>query len=384
MLTFFCADDRARVRLSAVFMALACMAHHPMVVAGGTPPGAWATTASVVEHSLADGLPVLTLNQDDWPQRVARDTGMAKAMQRVEAKWLAHHPSGWRLGAVARSQAGVRATPATLELVKILDGKTLPAADSTFALSAQYAGWRGRGVELGVPWQNTGWDTWQWTADAQWLQLTDLRSTRIGGLASYDAAKNNYDFDVSADRYSRRITGPYLGVADSMGTGLSLSLAVKGHIRPDLMLTVQGHDLVSRLHWNRMAQERMRLNTQVTNVRADGFLDYGPAVTGQQSLGTAMARIGARWDSQLQWQHTPAAALSARWVRVAEMNELWLGWDSKWAGSTLDVHLGYETIRQAVQARLAWKGLYLSLGTDGRGAQSGYRQIALGWHLRLD
>ena len=374
---------RTLATCSALLVALAALAPSRAVSADNGLPLVWATSVSAVEHSVADGLPVLALGGGDWPQRLTAGSGEARAAQRIEAKWLAYHPSGWRLGAVARSQASVNASPSSLALAQALDSKAYPAGDTTFGLSAQHVGWRGRGVEVGIPWQAIGDGGWQWTADAQWLQLTDLRTTRIEGLANYVAAGNGYDFDVSADRSNPRITGPFLGAAGSAGTGVSLSLGIKGHIRPDWFLTVRAYDVASRLQWDRMAQDRLRLNTQVTRLRPDGLLDYDPAVIGLQSVGAVATRMGPRWDSQLTWQFSPAAAVSTRWVRAADMDELWLGWDATWPGSTIDVYLGYEGLRQAVATRLAWRGLYLSLATDGRGAKAEYRQIALGWHLRF-
>ncbi len=362
-----------------------------LVVAAGTggawplarasePETAWSTRVSVETHSVAQGLPVLALDRDDWHKLITIGPDMARATQRVGAFWEVEHPSGWRLGAVARSQASVVASPGALALAQAGAGDTV---DAQFDLSASYLGWRGRGLTLGLPWQSLDKGAWTWTADVQWLQLTDLRHTQLGGVAQYQAASQTYGFDVTADRASRGITGPFLGGSDVTGTGYSVSWAAKGRISPGLTVSLKAEDVWSRLRWGRLARERLHLNTQVVRRRADGFLDYAPAISGQQSVQALSARMGARGDARLVWQYAPTSTVSARWHRLAGMDEFWLGWSTAWPDSSLGLQLGWETVRQAAAAKLTWHGFYVDMGSDGRGTLSEYRQVGLGWTKRF-
>ncbi|MDP3423776.1 MAG: hypothetical protein Q8S32_08440 [Burkholderiaceae bacterium] len=347
------------------------------------PAAAWSSRVSVQEHSVADGLPVLALDRDGWQHLVSVGSGTARAAQRVSAAWEVEHPSGWRLGVVARSQASVSASPGALALAQAVAGDSLPTADTDYPLAVSHMGWRGRGLALGLPWQALASSTWQWTADAQWLQLTDMRHTRIDGSGRYQVASQAYGFDVHADRASRGIAGPFLGASGTTGEGYSVSFALKGHISPQLAFSVKADDVLSRLTWNRLAREQLRLNTQVTVRRPDGFLDYAPAISGQQSLQNLSTRVGARYDTRLTWQYAPTSAVLARWHRLAGMDELWLGWGTAWPDSSLGLQLGLETVRRALAAKVTWHGFYADLGTDFRGSESEYRQITLGLNLKF-
>jgi hypothetical protein len=344
---------------------------------------AWAPFTSVEEHSIADGLPVLALDHDGWQQLVPIGPDTARAAQRVNAVLGAEHSSGWRLGALARSQAAVAVSSDALSLAQAIAGDRSPAADTSFGLGASYVGWRGRGFTVGIPWQSVGSNDWQWTADAQWLQLTDFRYTQLEGTALYQSSTQTYGFDVSSDRASRGITGPFLGISGVKGVGYSVSFAAKGQITPKVQVSFKAEDLLSRLRWGQLAREQLSLNTQVQRRRADGFLDYAPAISGRQSIQAVSARMGARYDTQLAWQYAPTSAASARWHRLAGMNEYWLGWSTRWPERSISLQLGLEAVRQAVAARLTWNGFYVNVGSDGKGTVSQYRHIGLGWELRF-
>lgn len=370
--------------LRALGAALACiglMSVQPCARAADAEPPGWVTEASAVQHSLADGLPVLSLDRSDGLLRLMPGTGTARAAQRTQAKWLLQHPSGWRLGGVVRSEVEVEVTGSTLALAQSLDSSSFPAADTTYAVSASHLGWRGRGLELGLPWQSLGNGAWQWTANAQWLQLTELKSNQVGGHAQFSDATRAFDFDLVADRYGTGITGPFLAGSGAAGSALSLSLGLRGQIHPDWAFSIEANDLVSRLHWSRMARERLRLNTQVSRVRPDGFLDYEPAITGQQSVEVLRRQMGVHWDSELRWAYAPATTALARWVSMAGMDELWLGWGKAWPAQDLQLTWRYETLREAIAVQLAWRGLSLTWATDGQGAASELKQVALGWRM---
>jgi len=352
-------------------------------VASDAAAAGWATTVRATEHTLGDGLPVLSLGADDWRDRISVGPGTARASQRLELKLLAQHPTGWRFGVVGRSQAQVEATSSTLALAKALDSKAFPSESTTFDLSASHLGWRGYGLEFGLPWLQVGDGGWKWTADVQWLRLADLRSNHVAGRTEFSALSRAYDFDASADRYSPRISGPFLPASSATGSGLSLSLAVEGQISPSVSLGVQAQDLISRLRWDRLARERLRLNTQVTSLRPDGFLDYGPAVTGRQSLDFLSTEIGARWETRVTWHYAPTTSFNARWATMSGMTDFWLGWDAGAVADGRDVGVSVNPARRAVEARWAWRGVSLVAGTDGRGAQSEFRRLMLGWQSRF-
>lgn len=343
----------------------------------------WLVGLSVEDVSVANGLPVVSIGRDDW-HRHLKDLGtQPKAFRRTQGKLIAEHPSGWRWGVVARSQAELKATPDSVRLAAYLDGKNDPVSAADFEVAASHMGWQGLGFEVGTPWMALPVQgTWEWSADIQWLQLKKLRVNEIAGQVSH-IANGSYVFALNASRANEQINNPFIGSSSSSGYAGSLSLSLRGQLTDSLSVNLRAQDIGSRLQWNRLATEDSRINSQVVTKLPDGTLDYGPVIQGIQARRDTHRNMGVSWSADARWNvplnQFSDSAVAFQLKRFAGLNEVWIGWGAAIPSAHFKWQVSVEPIRHAVKSRLDWAGFYLTIGTDGRGKSSEYRQVAMGW-----
>lgn len=349
-----------------------------------SPSSDWLVQMQAEKLSVADGLPVLSLDQVDWYRGLSGIRQPSRAAQRSQVGLDAMHHSGWHMGLVGRSQVTLGASADTVELARLNATGQDPASGTSLAVQAQALGWTGKGVTVGTPWLSLvpAWGL-RSRLDAQWLQLSKLRQGALSGQVAY-ARAGIYDAGLSSDRRDIGITGPFLGASDARGWGSSLSLAVEAEPVPGWQIELQADDLWSRLVWGRMARETAVLNTQVTTRAPDGTLDFAPLISGQQVLSRVNEVMGTRWTATLSHmvRHDKPdwGQWNVKWTRWAGMDETWVGWRSLAAPREWQWQLALEPQRHAVAVGGQWRGLRVGLTTDGESAtRTRYRQWSVGW-----
>lgn len=356
-------------------------------VSGEKPKsGQWVLSAYAEDLAMAQGLPVMALDQPDWPNYWTDSGTSAKAVRSLHAELMATHPNGWQLSAVVRAQSWLKASADAVTVAALDATRSDPVAPQGFKLSASSQSWQGQGIKVGTPWQSLGGaGLWQWHANAQLLSLKKLRTDEVAGDIVYSGA-GNYDFNVAAQRANTSITGPFLPPSGLNGQGASLSLALKGEPLPGLYLQLQADDLFSRLHWQDMANDASVLNSQVTTRAADGSLDYAAVINGRMSLLAMNEPMAPHWRINARWllQAKQAGVVTARAENVAGISQFWLGWEN---GNLEQARphwvLEIEPRLKALSAGLTWGNWHVLLATDGQGARTEYRRWLVGWQAAM-
>ncbi|MDO8456345.1 MAG: hypothetical protein Q7T07_05460 [Burkholderiaceae bacterium] len=352
------------------------------------PLAPWTVSATLGEESIGQGLPVLALDRPDWPRYRSDHEATPRAWRSLQAELLATHPNGWRLGALARAEAWLQASPDAVTAAALDATDLEPETGRRYHLDAQSQSWQGRGIKVGTPW--LALDTakrWHWQADAQLMRLQRLRTVDLSGSLLYRGG-DVYDFNLQSQRSNPGITGPFLGASGSSGLGSSLSVALQGELAPGWRLQLRADDLLSRLVWPDLATDAATLDSEVTSRAPDGSLDYAPLVKGQKSLQRVTARIGTRWQAQASWSAFASSgqpgALTLRADRKAGLNQYWLGWDNnETARNRPHWRLEIEPLRRVASVGLAWRGWHALLATDGKGTGSEFRALNVGWRTEF-
>lgn len=347
----------------------------------------WQVSAWTDEQSVSDGLPVLALDRADWYRGLSGVAPPHRAQRQLQGGLEATHPTGWRLGVLARSFAYVQATEDAVALAALIAQKVDPAVGVVAHVAAMSWGWNGTGLSLGSPWiplMQTG--QWRWRADAQWLRLRKARQNQLEGQIAYQGGA--YDVHVNADRWGNQITGPFLSPSDPTGWGGSLSLALEGEPMPHWYLGIRAHDILSRLHWWSLARETSLINSQVTTRNPDGSLNYAALVNGQQSLEVWQKNMDVRWQLDvrrtIQGERGELGALTWRSTSWAGLDQHWLGWASPVGGRGVAWLVAVEPQRRVLSGGLHWRGLTLGLATDGKStSHTQYRSWSLRWDVPL-
>ena len=372
-------------------ISLICVIFCSRVYAQSTPPGAlatWTLSATVADESVGQGLPVLALDRPDWADHLSTHTTNARAFRAIKVELSATHPTGWRIATLTRAEAWLHANADAVTLAALDAKGTNPDAVRSFSLNARSQSWQGDGFMLGSPWwplDSAG--LWQWKTDVAWLQLKQFRAAELAGDVYYRGG-GKYDFDLHSQSSNTGITSPFLPVSGISGTGESLSLALQGQLAPRWRVQLRADDVVSRLQWLNMATDTNALNSQVTSRAPDGSLDYAPLLKGKKTLRQLESQIGAYWQAQMAWTVNDSgvqpSALILRTTSKADINQLWLGWDSgEGVRTTPHWRIEFEPSWQAVKLDLSWRGVQVVLTTDAKGLNTQCQQVKISWVVAL-
>lgn len=347
----------------------------------------WQMSAWADEQSVSDGLPVVALDRTDWFRGLGKTASLYSAQRQLQGGLDATHPTGWRVGALARSFAYVQATGGAVTLAAQMAQKIDPAVGVVSNVNAKSWGWSGTGLSVGTPWipfVQSG--QWRWRADAQWLRLSKIRENKLDGTISYQGG--TYDAYANATRWGNQITGPFLPLSGPTGWGGSLSLTLEGEPAPHWYLGIRANDILSRLHWASLARETSLINSQITSRHPDGSLNYAALVNGQQSLDVWKKSMDTQW--QLDVRHTirgeqgALGALTWRSTSWGGLDRHWLGWASPARGKGVKWLVAVEPWRHVLSGGLHWRGLSLGLATDGKSkSHTQYRSWSLRWEIPL-
>ena len=120
------------------------------------------------------------------------------------------------------------------------------------------------------------------------------------------------------------------------------------------------HDLWSRLTWQGIHLNQARINSAVSSLTEDGYLDYQAAIQGRYTPGKVVTRIPTTVEAQGHWQR-PEGTWSVLLHRRSGLQQSWLQWQSP---NELSWVLGLEPRAQALRAGVDWAGWSLRLMTD--------------------
>lgn len=359
--------------------------------AGDVP--VWQLQLSSDRHS--DALPLAGWGDDDWGRlRPRSGTNLAYVDEQLR---LQRRSGRWTLGLVARSHATLVAGEQALALAAQLAQGRQPAGGQPaqqWQVDMRLRGFAGAGASLALDSPaDAGWartlaaatgGQWQASVAAELLALGRWRLRRIDGTASHNGSSGSsgggYAFALRSDEHDDDLSVPFQQAFARRGAGLLLGGALQW----------QGGGWTARaalhdggwLHWRGLPRQQLALDTSTVGFDADGFLQYRPLVTGQNSQ---------RGFTQVQpWTGTLALAYDVderRQVGIT-LRQLpggpllpALHWRQRSGG--LQWGLGWQVHQRRASIDIAWHGLALQAGADRLGAGAHSRSFLLAWQTAL-
>jgi len=382
--------------VALVLASCACQVQAQTAPAAYAAPTGWVLDTHLSDHALSDRLPVLKLD-GDWTRSYTPSPQTAHAWRALRAELGATHASGWRVAAIARAEAQLRASGDTVDALALDQQNADPSAPRRFSIRADYLQWRGTGIRVDAPplplerLLGGRLKGWQLRANAQLLRLDLLRTGQASGEINF-VGNGVYDFALQADRADANIDAPFLAESKGAGLGGSASLELSGPLAAGWLGRITLQDALSSLRWSGLRSEAQTLNSQVSTRAPDGTLEFAPLIVGQQSLRNVRERISPLLDLGLAWQKAPGADggdWTASASRKAGLNQVWLGWQSEhWQDARhplqpLAWQVQAEPARGALRLALQYRQLQIMLATDDLSANARLRQLGFVWRLSL-
>jgi hypothetical protein len=362
---------------------------HAAAQSDGLPVGdAWTLGMNWNSENIGQGLPILSLDQAQWTRyRISHpDTVRALVNERSELEFV--HRTGWRISAISRHQAQIKANQDVTDLIDAVEVLKNDGPIRPYTVTVQGSGWKGNGLQLGTPWIILAEEkAWRWQADLQWLLLSSFSTTNYAGTVNH-LGHANYSFLVAANDSNLGVNSPFLPPSSDFGWGASFSLRLEGDITPAWRLGINLEDVASTLQWAQLATDTRIIDSAIVTRAADGSLNYAPYIKGRRFLSSMQGEMSPSWSVQISRVIDSNEAIcgvaTLRYKNQAEIEQLWLGWKNpRIASGAFSWGLELEPFSKAIALQLNGSGWGIQLGTDGRWTDTQYARIVLGWSKRF-
>ncbi len=248
-----------------------------------------------------DAIPVRNFDSD-WSSGYAPKAGRNLFLQRNRAEFGVEK-DGWQIGLEYRQQGSLDASHDMVEFYHMYQQRERPVRARDFAIDGQFQSWSAAGLRLA--------HSFALSADkdtAPLLMISGsvyanprMRDMAISGTANYQS-NDVYSLAVTSLESNTRYRYPFMQNVSPSGSGASISLALQWPLRENLTLHLAANDLWSRMRWSNLPTVRQQLNSEVTSYDQDGYVNYRPLLSGQNSQMRKQRSIGASAAASLEYR----------------------------------------------------------------------------------
>jgi len=306
----------------------------------------WQTSLRLGVYESADAVSVRRL-EGDWAAYRPR-SGDNAVVQGAQLE-LAAARRGWELALTSRTEGLLIGSRGAFDLVHAYKRKQIPSAGTSLQVDVQASGLWLSGLRVAHSGGTAGFASpgddrasggWRWTLAATGLAVRRAVTAQARGQASFDAgAPDSFSATASRSDTSKSFGG--FGNAGARGAGVSLDAGLAWQGRGGLLVNLSAVDLWSRVEIDGAATQTARLSSQTLGTDAQGYLDYRPALTGQNRAASLLARLARKWSLSVEGPlRVPALGLSrvgAQWARMGALNRPTVWWShplvAGWTGT---------------------------------------------------
>ncbi|MBI3284369.1 MAG: hypothetical protein HYZ65_05880 [Burkholderiales bacterium] len=309
----------------------------------------WQAYASLQSLAAYDAIPVRELD-GDWSRGYEPKAGDNLFLQRHRAGF-GMEKEGWQVGLEYRQQGVLHASRDTLEFYRIYRLRQRPGSARAFDLDAQFRSWSAAGMRVGrsISFEAAAGDTLVLVLAGSLYAHPRQRDIGVHGNLNYQPV-DSYAFNAQSLESDTAYRYPFMKDAAPTSSGASVSLALQWQLNQRWQAKLELNDLWSRMRWSNLPSVRNNINSDVTSYDRDGYVNYRPLLSGQNSQIEKSRNIGAsaalnlsysfdRWRikagaDRLEGTTIPAVAL-AYWSP-------WGAWSASYETRFNTLSVGYE------------------------------------------
>ena len=265
----------------------------------------WQVYAKVNLLAASDAIPVRNF-ESDWSSGYSPKQGRNLFILRNRAE-LGMEKDGWQIGMEYRQQGSVDASHDTVEFYHLYKQRERPAQVRDFNVNGQFNSWSAAGLRVAHTFSLPGMRL-NANADAPLLMLSGtyyaeprMRDMALQGQVNYQS-NDVYSVKAQSQESNTRYQYPFMPDVAQTGSGASVSLALQWPFSEQLSAYVALNDLWSRMHWSNLPAVRKQLNSDVTSYDQDGYVNYRPLLTGQNSQMSKQRSIGTSAAASLTYR----------------------------------------------------------------------------------
>lgn len=259
---------------------------------GAEAPSEWHPFVEARAWAAYDAFPIADLD-GDWSRGFSPKGDRNVMLHRNRAE-IGVEKGAWRIGWEFREDATVVTDRQTLEFIRRYKQRAKPLTATTDDLAAQFDSLSAQGPRLGR-WFGAAANGWMPRVhlSAAIYTTAALREGNASGTVHY-APADQYDFNVRRTDANSRYRYPFMQ-QEPGASGASISMALAWQLSQAISIDANIDDLWSAMRWRNLPVKEDRIDSQVTEYDAQGYVNYRPLLTGtnrQVARNGALARSG--------------------------------------------------------------------------------------------
>lgn len=266
-----------------------------------TPDKAWQTYARLQLWAVYDAIPVREFDSD-WSVGYAPRDGRNLFLQRNRAEFGVEK-DGWRVGVEYRLEGSLDASRDTLEFYRFYKQRLRPDGARDFNLNPQFRSWSAAGLRVARTFAlgaAAGNGPLLMVSGALYANPRN-RDIDVTGKVNYTPT-DVYGFNAQYQESDTRYRYPFMPDQSQTSSGASVSLALQWPLSERLTANLALNDIWSRMRWSNLPAVRKNINSAVTSYDQDGYVNYQPLLSGQNSQIDKTGAIGASGAVSLSYQ----------------------------------------------------------------------------------
>lgn len=261
----------------------------------------WQAYADIRAWVAYDAIPVGEFG-GKWGEGYASRNGRNVFLQRNRAS-IGVEKEGWRVGVEYRQEGSLDASRDTVDFYHLYQQRQLPDAARSFGLDARFHSWSASGMRVSRTFtlDQSVLAGLQMNVSGALYGTLRNRDTTVGGSASYQGL-GAYGVNAQSLDSDTRYRYPFMPEASQASSGGSVSVALQLPLDEHWTANVAIDDLWSRLRWSNLPTGQKSINSEVATTDQNGYVNYQPLLTGQNSLISKTGTIGATRSASLTYQ----------------------------------------------------------------------------------
>jgi hypothetical protein len=251
------------------------------------PEPTWQAYADVQLWAAYDAIPVRQFD-GTWDAYAPR-AGRNVFLQRHRAE-VGVEKDGWRVGLEYRVEATLVANRDTLDFYHAYQQRLRPDAPRTYALDAQFKAWSAAGLRVARTFALDGSGATLMVSGALYAHPRN-RDIDVNGQVDYRPI-DNYGFNALYRESDTRYRYPFMQESSQTSSGASVSMALQWPLGERVTANLALNDLWSKMRWSNLPAVTKTLNSDVSSVDQDGYVNYRPLLSGQNSRIDKSGSIG--------------------------------------------------------------------------------------------
>jgi hypothetical protein len=225
--------------------------------------------------------------QGDYTPHSGDNLGLLFARAETGAQW-----NGFRLGALYRAEAIIKASPDTSDLVWQYHNSSGYDTGRTYQVNYRIEGFEANGARLSKSFQSALGNAWQlsWGAGMSLLNGKQIKvETMTGQVVTLSSTDFNADV-IQNSTYSGLDTSgagkfnPPFGMRPSVsGQGYALDLGLTLRRQDGLRLEAAVNDLAASIRWKNLPNYAANYNSATKYFDTSGYVHFNPTATAQSS-----------------------------------------------------------------------------------------------------